>query len=103
MIVIDDCVVSETDLRDQVEGSLNMHPSYETVVTRAQLALVSSPHSCSFVRGGASQILFQNAPFSTNSFHCIFFIMIRVTNTPLYSSAAILNILKSKAHAHVNV
>ena len=42
---IDDCVISETDLRDQVEGSLNMHPSYETVVTRAQLALVSDRHS----------------------------------------------------------
>lgn len=34
---------AETDLQDQVEGSLNMGPTYETVVARAQLALVSTP------------------------------------------------------------
>ena len=30
----------DQEMREQVEGALNMPPSYETVVTRAQLALV---------------------------------------------------------------
>ena len=34
-------VIIEADLKEQVEGSLNMSATYETVVTRAQLALVS--------------------------------------------------------------
>ena len=33
--------VLESDLREQVEGSLNMPPTYETVKARAQLAQVS--------------------------------------------------------------
>lgn len=32
---------SDIDLQEQVEGSLIMPPTYETVVSRAQLALVS--------------------------------------------------------------
>ena len=34
------CIV-EADLKEQVEGSHNMPDTYETVVARAQLALVS--------------------------------------------------------------
>ncbi len=34
-------MITEADLKEQVEGSLNMSATYETVVTRAQLALVS--------------------------------------------------------------
>ena len=36
-------VISESDIQDQVEGSLDMPSTYETVVARAQLALVSKP------------------------------------------------------------
>ncbi|XP_064624554.1 RB1-inducible coiled-coil protein 1-like [Lineus longissimus] len=36
---ISESIVSDSEMRDQVEGALNMPPSYETVVTRAQLAL----------------------------------------------------------------
>ncbi len=34
------CTFTESDLQEQVEGSLNMPATYETVVARAQLALV---------------------------------------------------------------
>ena len=35
-------VVSETNLKEQVEKSLNLPPTYETLVSRAQLASVSN-------------------------------------------------------------
>jgi len=38
------CVcVTETSLRERMEGCLHMPPTYDTVVCRAQLALVSLP------------------------------------------------------------
>ena len=42
MLLIFGIELSESDLREQVDGSLDMPASYETVVARAQLALVSS-------------------------------------------------------------
>ena len=35
--------VTETSLRERMEGCLHMPPTYDTVVCRAQLALVSLP------------------------------------------------------------
>jgi len=36
------CCVTDTSLRERMEGCLHMPPTYDTVVCRAQLALVSS-------------------------------------------------------------
>jgi len=40
LLVIDAGFVTETSLRERMEGCLHMPPTYDTVVCRAQLALV---------------------------------------------------------------